>query len=98
LEITLEENYGAGDEVRAATRLCLPFIPRLELIRLAELGLLGMSDGTIGSSKRLPFLKAQGGRHLPLQVRLFFTSRIGDWSDVTSCFVYRTPPRTPRLT
>ena len=58
-------DYGAGDEVRAATRLCLPFIPRLELIRLAELGLLGMSDGTIGSSKRLPFLKAQGGRHLP---------------------------------
>jgi cAMP-specific phosphodiesterase 4 len=78
LEITLEENYGAGDEVRAATRLCLPFIPRLELIRLAELGLLGMSDGTIGSSKRLPFLKAQGGRHLPLQVRIFFYSRIGD--------------------
>ena len=46
LEIAFEENYGAGDEVRAAVRLCVPFIPRLELIRLAELGLLGMSDGT----------------------------------------------------
>ena len=57
LEIAFEENYGAGDEVRAAVRLCVPFIPRLELIRLAELGLLGMSDGTVGSAKRLPFLK-----------------------------------------
>ena len=67
LEIAFEENYGAGDEVRAAVRLCVPFIPRLELIRLAELGLLGMSDGTLGSAKRLPFLKRMGhSRTMPV--------------------------------
>ena len=62
LEIAFEENYGAGDEVRAAVRLCVPFIPRLELIRLAELGLLGMSDATVGSAKRLPFLRREHSR------------------------------------
>lgn len=47
LDVPLAEDYGAGDEARAIVRSMIPYIPRLELTRLAAMGLMGPQNARV---------------------------------------------------